>query len=150
MAIWAADVCSRAARQLICIEPTGLRLRHIGKTDPRCGTVQFCFHSGRLTCSARTGFRAATTPSMSRDWTAVSRCCMQVREARSSDDEAVMKLGVHAYEDAIDKYVTARYSRIARHSVVPWKGTVTCRGVVLKTRSGGRLKQDSDKDFKTI
>ena len=35
MAIWAADVCSRAARQLICIEPTGLRLRHIGKTD--CG-----------------------------------------------------------------------------------------------------------------
>ena len=51
---------------------------------------------------------------MSRDWTAVSRCCMQVREARSSDDEAEMKLGVHAYEDAIDKYVTARYSRIAR------------------------------------
>ena len=62
MAIWAADVCSRAARQLICIEPTGLRLRHIGKTDPQCGTVQFCFHSGRLTCSARTGFRAITTP----------------------------------------------------------------------------------------
>ena len=61
MAIWAADVCSRAARQLICIEPTGLRLRHIGKTDPQCGTVQFCFHSGRLTCSARTGFRAVTT-----------------------------------------------------------------------------------------
>ena len=43
-------------------EPTGLRLRHIGKTDPQCGTVQFCFHSGRLTCSARTGFRAVTTP----------------------------------------------------------------------------------------
>ena len=62
MAIWAADVCSRAARQLICIEPTGLRLRHIGKTDPQCGTVQFCFHSGRFTCSARTGFRAVTTP----------------------------------------------------------------------------------------
>jgi len=62
LAIWAADVCSRAARQLICIEPTGLRLRHIGKTDPRCGTVQFCFHSGRLTCSACTGFRAVTTP----------------------------------------------------------------------------------------
>ena len=61
MAIWAADVCSWAARQLICIEPTGLRLRHIGKTDPQCGTVQFCFHSGRLTCSARTGFRAVTT-----------------------------------------------------------------------------------------
>jgi len=60
--IWAADVCSRAARQLICIEPTGLRLRHIGKTDPQRGTVQFCFHSGRLTCSARTGFRAVTTP----------------------------------------------------------------------------------------
>ena len=34
---------------IICIEPTGLRLRHIGKTDPQCGTVQFCFHSGRLT-----------------------------------------------------------------------------------------------------
>jgi len=62
LAVWAADVCSRAARQLICIEPTGLRLRHIGKTDPQCGTVQFCFHSGRLTCSARTGFRAVTTP----------------------------------------------------------------------------------------
>ena len=62
MAIWAADVCSRAARQLICIQPTGLTLRHIGKTDPKCGTVQFCFHSGRLTCSARTGFRAVTTP----------------------------------------------------------------------------------------
>ena len=62
MTIWAADVCSRAARQLICIEPAGLRLRHIGKTDPQCGTVQFCFHSGRLTCSARTGFRAVTTP----------------------------------------------------------------------------------------
>ena len=62
MAIWAADVCSRAARQLICIEPTGLRLRCIGKTDPQCGTVQFCFHSDRLTCSARTGFRAVTTP----------------------------------------------------------------------------------------
>ena len=61
MAIWAADVCSRVARQLICIEPTGLRLRHIGKTDPQCGTVQFCFHSGRLTCSACTGFRAVTT-----------------------------------------------------------------------------------------
>ena len=62
LAIWAADVCSRAARQLICIEPTGLRLRHIGKTDPQCGTVQFCFHLDRLTCSARTGFRAVTTP----------------------------------------------------------------------------------------
>ena len=37
---------------------TGLRLRHIGKTNPQCGTVQFCFHSGRLTFSARTGFRA--------------------------------------------------------------------------------------------
>ena len=49
MAIWAADVCSRAARQLVCIEPTGPRLRHIGKTDPQCGTVQFCSHSGRLT-----------------------------------------------------------------------------------------------------
>jgi len=62
LAIWAADVCSRAARQLICIELTGLlRLRHIGKTDPQCGTVQFCFHSGRLTCSARAGFRAVTT-----------------------------------------------------------------------------------------
>ena len=61
MAIWAADVCSRAARQLICIESTGLRLRNIGKTDPQCDTVQFCFHSGRLTCSARTGFRAVTT-----------------------------------------------------------------------------------------
>jgi len=36
--------------------------RHIGKTDPQCGTVQFCFHSGRLTCSARTGFRAVTSP----------------------------------------------------------------------------------------
>jgi len=57
------NVCSRAERQLICIEPTGLRLRHIGKTtDPQCGTVQFCFHSGRLTCSARTGSRAVTTP----------------------------------------------------------------------------------------
>ena len=61
MAIWAADVCPRAARQLICIEPRGLRLRHIGRTDPQCGTVQFCFHSGRLTCSARTGFRAVTS-----------------------------------------------------------------------------------------
>jgi len=57
------NVCSRAARQLICIEPTGLRLRHIGRTtDPQCCTVQFCFHSGRLTCSARTGSRAVTTP----------------------------------------------------------------------------------------
>jgi len=64
LAIWAADVCSRAARQLICIglEPTGLRLKHIGKTDPQRDTVQFCFHSGRLTCSARTGLRAVTTP----------------------------------------------------------------------------------------
>ena len=65
MAIWAGDVCSRTARQLIMlirIEPTGPRLRHIGKTDAQCGTVQFCFHSGRLTCSARTGFRAVTTP----------------------------------------------------------------------------------------
>ena len=62
MAIWAADVFSRAARQLICIEPTGTRLRHISKTDPQCGTVQFCFHSGRLTCSARTGFRTVTSP----------------------------------------------------------------------------------------
>ena len=61
MPIWAADVCSWAARQLICIVPTGLRLRHIGKTDPQCDTVQFCFHSGRLTCSARIGFRAVTT-----------------------------------------------------------------------------------------
>jgi len=34
LAIWAANVCSRAARQLICIEPTGLRLRHIGKNRP--------------------------------------------------------------------------------------------------------------------
>ena len=39
MAIWAADVCSRAARQLICIEPTGLRLRHIGKTDPQSNSA---------------------------------------------------------------------------------------------------------------
>ena len=31
LAIWAADVCSLAARQLICIEPTVLRLRHIEK-----------------------------------------------------------------------------------------------------------------------
>jgi len=62
LAIWAADVCCRAARQLMFIEPTGLRLRHIGKTDPQCGTVQFCFHSGRLTCPSRTGFRAVTTP----------------------------------------------------------------------------------------
>jgi len=62
LAIWAADVCSLAARHLICIEPTGLRLRHIGKTDPQCGTVQLCLHSGRLTCSARTGFRAVTPP----------------------------------------------------------------------------------------
>jgi len=62
LAIWAADVCSLAARQLICIQPTGLRLRHIGKTDPQCGTVQFCFHSGRLTRSAHTGFRAVTMP----------------------------------------------------------------------------------------
>ena len=66
MAIWAADVCSRTARQLICTEHTGLRLRHIGKTDPQCGTVQFCFRSGRLTCSARTGFRAVTTPLISK------------------------------------------------------------------------------------
>jgi len=44
LAIRAADVCSRAARQLICIQPTGLSLRHIDKTDPQCGTVQFCFH----------------------------------------------------------------------------------------------------------
>ena len=64
MAIWAADVCPRAARQLIglCIEPRGLRLRHIGRTDPQCGTVQFCFRSGRQTCSARTGFRASPRP----------------------------------------------------------------------------------------
>ena len=47
---------------IICIGPTGLRLRHIGKTDPPCGTVQFCFRSGRLICSSRTGFRAVTTP----------------------------------------------------------------------------------------
>jgi len=46
---------------IIPIGPTGLRLRHIGKTDPQCGTVQFCFRSGRVTCSARTGFRAVTT-----------------------------------------------------------------------------------------
>ena len=25
---------------IISIGPTGLRLRHIGKTDPQCGTVQ--------------------------------------------------------------------------------------------------------------
>jgi len=31
LAIWAADVFSRAARQLICIQLTGLRLRHISK-----------------------------------------------------------------------------------------------------------------------
>jgi len=62
LAIWAAGVCSWVATQLICIGPTGLRLRHIGKTDPQCGTVQFCFHSDHLTCSARTGFRAVTTP----------------------------------------------------------------------------------------
>ena len=46
---------------IICIGPTGLRLRHIGRTDPQCGTVQFCFCSGRLTCSARNGFRAVST-----------------------------------------------------------------------------------------
>jgi len=34
----------------------------LGKTDPQCGTVQFCSRSGRLTCSARTGFKAVTTP----------------------------------------------------------------------------------------
>ena len=28
---------------IICIGPTGLRLRHIGKTDPPCGTVQSAF-----------------------------------------------------------------------------------------------------------
>ena len=56
---------SPPVRQLICIEPTGLRLRHMGKTDPQCVTVQFCFHSGRLTCSARTGFRAVTMPLIS-------------------------------------------------------------------------------------
>jgi len=44
---------------IICIETTGLRLMHIGKTDPRCGTVQFCFRSGRLTCSARQGILTA-------------------------------------------------------------------------------------------
>ena len=43
LAIWAADVCSQATRQLICIGPRGIKLRHIGKTDPLCGTVQFCF-----------------------------------------------------------------------------------------------------------
>ena len=47
---------------IICIGPTGLRLRHIGKTDPQCGIVRFCFRSSRLTCSALTGFRAVTTP----------------------------------------------------------------------------------------
>jgi len=46
---------------IICIGSTGLRLRHIGKTDPQCGTVRFCFPSGRFTCSARTGFGAVTT-----------------------------------------------------------------------------------------
>ena len=39
MAIWVADVCSRAARQLICIVPTGLRLRHIGKTAKQTHSV---------------------------------------------------------------------------------------------------------------
>ena len=60
-AIWLQDVI-KTVSIIICIRPTGLRLRHIGKTDPQCGTVQFCFRSGRLTCSARTGLRAVTTP----------------------------------------------------------------------------------------
>jgi len=28
---------------IICIGPTGLRLWHIGKTDPQCGTVHSAF-----------------------------------------------------------------------------------------------------------
>ena len=91
MAIWAADVCSRAARQLICIEPTGIRPRHIGKTDPQCGTVQFCFHSGRLTCSARTGFRAVTTPLRLRDVTHVPSVRVEGRVVL--DDELQLARG---------------------------------------------------------
>ena len=63
MAIWAADVCSRAARQLICIEATGLRLRHIGKKTHSVAQSNYAFtRAASCTCSARTGFRAGTTP----------------------------------------------------------------------------------------
>jgi len=91
LATWATDVCSRAARQLIglpvCIEPTGLRLRHTGKTDPQCGTVQFCFHSGRLTCSARTGFRAVTTPLYDTIRDAVLTCAQKLKALPGPPDE---------------------------------------------------------------
>jgi len=69
LAIWAAGVCSRAARYYqnrfdnnMYRTYRPIRLRHIGKTDPQCGTVRFCFRSGSFTCSACTGFRAVTTP----------------------------------------------------------------------------------------
>ena len=48
-ALWLQDI-NKTVSTIICIGlgPTGLRLRRIGKTDPQCGTVQFCFRSGRL------------------------------------------------------------------------------------------------------
>jgi len=72
---------------IICIGPTGLRLRHIGKTDPQCGIVRFCFRSGRFTCSARTGSRAVTTPlvaSYSTSDSKITKCSCQKRVIVSS------------------------------------------------------------------
>ena len=61
MAIWAADVCSRAARQLIRIEPTGLRLRHIGQNRPIVWHSPILLSLGPPHFSARTGFRTVTS-----------------------------------------------------------------------------------------
>ena len=108
MAIWAADVCSRAARQLICIEPTGLRLKHTGKTDPQCGTVQFCFRSGRLTCSARTGFRAITTPLAS--W-------MYILVEDGPDDGVSVDVRVVEERVEIRQQRVAQQHRITHHSL---------------------------------
>ena len=61
--LWAADVCSRAAfaqpGPVFSISLGRFFSVRVSETDPRPGTW---LRSGRFTCSARTGFRAVTTP----------------------------------------------------------------------------------------
>ena len=133
MATWAADVCSRAARQLICIEPTGLRLRHIGKTDQQCGTVQFCFHSGRLTCSARTGFRAVTTPLNKRQFVNRFRPRVLVLGSFLNNDRWTAQVGVgHKTENEMCNVCTHR----------PVESQIGARGMTLTGPPAGCLTHE--------
>ena len=74
--LWTADVCSRAAfaqpGQVSSISLGRFFSVRVSETDPPRRPDTW-LHSGRLTCSSRTGFRAVTTPLL---WLAVCGSCI--------------------------------------------------------------------------